>query len=945
MKVEERQNGYDITTHDALGDELVRGLARNFENVRYTGNFWAVNYGMDISKNEALQRAVKRTKSRYQKEWTAAILHAPQTVGEIKPLPALAVEIPVRRPLYPFQGPGVQYNLDHKKAIIGDQPGLGKAQPIDAKIATPFGWLRMGDARPGLDVYGADGKVYQITDVFPQGILPAFRITFNDGTFAECCEEHLWSVRDVNRRRRGNGWTVKTTKELLAGDLRYRENELRTTTGRKSPLKWEIPLAAPFDRSKRPFIIPPYILGVMLGDGSLCGGRIAISIPDVEAEIKERIEGLLPKGFALYCNRAPACPIYYITHESRENSFIREIKRLGLNVKGGEKFIPEEYLFGSYSQRLELLRGLMDSDGSAARNRVTFHTKAPGLAKGVADLVFSLGGQAIIRPYDRTKDEKGIEYQVNVKIGAACPFLLERKVQQWSPAARNYASRYIESIEWIGDVPQQCIAVNAPDSLYLTDSFIVTHNTTIASATLLAGRMDARFQTLPALIVCPTTIKRKWQRELMDVTGYRALILNDKYRNTWPRLINSGLIDAVVVNFESLRKFFVQAIHNPPGVDFRLKDVVFRPEINLFKTLIVDEIHRAKDYTTQTAKFLKGISEAKNIEYVFGLTGTMLVNKPDDLIAQLSIIGRLHEFGGLTKFKARYCTTVERYVETLDEASGKMIPEKKKVYPNLEELNYFLTERCFYRREKKDVLKDLPDKTRQIISIDITNRPEYDQAEHRFEEYLKTIKNCSDFEIARKMRAQALVQMGVLGEISARGKMAAVKEWGDNLIESGEKIVLFSELQDVIQKTMGMFENCLEISGRVTGDRRDRNVNLFQNSPAHMAITCNIKAGGVGIDLFASSHVGFIQLPWHFADLEQCEDRTHRNGQKNAVLSGLFLGVDTVDEYRWQKIQDKRSIANQVHGAPDEISDEAVDGLLAFFAKRKRKQTAQPIQF
>jgi len=595
MKVEERQNGYDVHTWDELGDGLIRGLARRFsEFIRFTGSFWAVNYGIDTDKNEALQRAVKRTRSTYQKQWTAAILHAPQTLGEIKPLPELELQIPLRRPLYPYQGPGVQYNLDHKKVIIGDQPGLGK--------------------------------------------------------------------------------------------------------------------------------------------------------------------------------------------------------------------------------------------------------------------------------------------------------------------------------------------------------------TTIAAATLLAQR-GAKLQTTPALIVCPTTIKRKWQRELLAVTGYNALILDDKRRNTWPAYLRSGNVDAIIVNFESLRKYFVQAITNPPGVEFRLKDVVFRPELNLFRTVIIDEIHRAKDYTTQTAKFLKGITESPSVEYVFGLTGTLLVNKPDDLIAQLSIIGRLQEFGGLSKFKARYCTTVERTVEEWDPVAREKVPVKKKIYPNLEELNYLLTERCFYRREKKDVLKDLPDKTRQIVTVEITNREEYNKAETRFEEYLKTIKLCSDYQIAKKMRAQALVQMGLLGEISARGKMAAVKEWGENLIESGEKIVMFSELQDVIEATKKLFPGCLEISGQITGDRRDRAVQLFQNNPERMAISCNIKAGGVGIDLFVSSHVGFIMLPWHHADLEQCEDRCHRNGQKNAVLSALFIGEGTVDEYRWSKIQEKRTIANAVHGASDEISEEAVEGLLSFFAKRKRRATSGALNF
>lgn len=454
--------------------------------------------------------------------------------------------------------------------------------------------------------------------------------------------------------------------------------------------------------------------------------------------------------------------------------------------------------------------------------------------------------------------------------------------------------------------------------------------TTQAAAALLAGRTVADVQTIPALIICPTTIKRKWQRELLEVSGYKALILSDKFKASWPKYIRAGLVDAVIVNYESLRKYFVQAITAPDGEGFRLKDVVFRPEIQLFKTVIIDESHKCKDYETQQAKFVKGICEGKR--YIWELTGTPLVNSPEDLIAQISILGRLKEFGGLSYFKARYCLKKE-----IVDVRGI----KTKIYPNLDELNYFLCTRCYYRREKKVVLKDLPDKTRQVIQVDITNRSEYDKAEANFEQYLKTYKSCTDADIRRKLRARFLVQLGTLGEIAARGKLQAVKEWGDNLVESGEKIIMFCTLQDIIQSVKSLWPNCLEISGRVTGDQRDKNVRLFQENPSRMQIVCNIKAGGVGIDLYAASNVGFIELPWHNADVEQCEDRAHRNGQKSAVLSALFVGVDTVDEYRWGKIKEKREIANRVHGAGEEILEEEIDGLLSFFARRKKSKPAE----
>lgn len=439
--------------------------------------------------------------------------------------------------------------------------------------------------------------------------------------------------------------------------------------------------------------------------------------------------------------------------------------------------------------------------------------------------------------------------------------------------------------------------------------------TSQAAACCLIGRVDPDTSTLPALVICPATIKRKWQRELMEVAGLRAMILDDRRRTSWPYILQSGMVDAVIVNYESLSKYFVQGVTKGDDEDLRLHHIVFKPEIALFKTVIIDEIHRCKDYKTRQSKLVRGIAQGK--EWILALTGTCVVNEPADLMAQLAIIDRLKDFGGWTYFKARYCSGD-------DKAS------------NLAELNYKLTSTCFFRREKWQVLKDLPDKTRVVIQVDIDNREEYDVAEDRFLEYLKVWKSCSDVEIARKMSAQFMVQLSILREIAARGKIKAVQEWMDNLKAAGEKIIIFCNLLDIVRRIKALFPGSLEITGNVSSDDRDRYVTLFQTSNKHNEIICNIKAGGVGIDLFASSNVGFIEFPWHNADCEQCEDRAHRNGQKNAVTAAYFLGVKTVDEFIYQKIQDKKDISDQITGADDKVK-EFVTSLINFINKSKSK--------
>lgn len=436
-----------------------------------------------------------------------------------------------------------------------------------------------------------------------------------------------------------------------------------------------------------------------------------------------------------------------------------------------------------------------------------------------------------------------------------------------------------------------------------------------AAALMLIGRVIPDTSTLPALIICPATIKRKWQRELMIVSGLRAMILTEKYKYKFPYLLQSGNIDAIIVNYESLHTYFCEPIVKG-SAELRMSDIIFKAVKDLFKVVIIDESHRCKDYKTRQAKVVRGICEGK--EWIMALTGTPVVNKPADLMAQLAIIGRINDFGGFKYFRERYC------------GGGKQAT-------NLNELNYKLTQLCFYRREKKAVLKDLPDKTRQIVLCEIDNRLEYTEAENKFESYLRLFKNCTEAEVRRKMQAKFLTQLGILCEISARGKLAAVKEWIENLLACGEKVVIFCNLIDIIKRLKSLFPGSLEISGRIPTDERDRFVTLFQTNDKYKVMFCNIKAGGVAIDLFAAWNVGFIEFPWTPADCEQCEDRLHRNGQKNAVLANYFLGENTVDEFKYNKIQDKKDIADQVTGNEHDV-EELVDTLLNVLSKHKKQR-------
>lgn len=421
------------------------------------------------------------------------------------------------------------------------------------------------------------------------------------------------------------------------------------------------------------------------------------------------------------------------------------------------------------------------------------------------------------------------------------------------------------------------------------------------------------------LVICPATLRENWKREWKIWTGKDAMIMSDRTKTTWPQFYKVGIINVFICNYESLKKYFVEKIDEHKGEDgkkkpLRLNHIHFRATIDLFDAVIIDEVHRCKDGRTQTSKFVMGITKGK--EYVLGLTGTPVVNKPIDLIPQLHIIGKLNVFGGYKGFVDRYC-------QGFNQAS------------NLKELNYLMHKHCFYRREKTEVLKDLPDKLRNIFRCEIENRAEYQKAETRLIDYLRENLQKSEGEITTALRGETMVLIGILKKISARGKINEMIEHVREVVEAGEKIVVFAWHKEIVHELKSAIPGAVTVVGDDSMEQRQRAVDSFQNNPKTQVIICNIKSGGVGITLTASSRVAFIELPWHPADAEQCEDRCHRIGQKNSVQCSYFLGHNTIDEYIYDIIQKKREIVNQVTGAEDTVETSVIDDFINLFSQQK----------
>lgn len=360
--------------------------------------------------------------------------------------------------------------------MLADGTGFGKAQPLDAKIATPTGWKRMGDIAAGDIVLAGDGTKTTVTGIFPQGEKEIFRVVTSDGATTECCDDHLWLTRTWRDRNKVKSrGSVKPLSVIRQG--------LMTVHGQANHT---IPVtAAHYD--ERPTEMAPYLMGALLGDG--CFASAGISVSSGDAEIIDHIKRLLPPGITL---RKKGKYDYSITGGmpagwTRGYNPIRTaIKMNGLyGCKSEKKFVPPAYKFNSMENRISVLRGLMDTDGFVSKNgmAVEFYSVSEQLAQDVAALTRSLGGTAKVHlPKIKTFTHLGEKrtgqpcYRVSVKT-PFCPFLLKRKVERWRPTPKYAPARYISSVESVGFKPAQCIMVDHPSHLYITDDFIVTHNT------------------------------------------------------------------------------------------------------------------------------------------------------------------------------------------------------------------------------------------------------------------------------------------------------------------------------------------------------------------------------------------------------------------------------------------------------------------------------------
>jgi SWI/SNF-related matrix-associated actin-dependent regulator 1 of chromatin subfamily A len=345
--------------------------------------------------------------------------------------------------------------------------------------------------------------------------------------------------------------------------------------------------------------------------------------------------------------------------------------------------------------------------------------------------------------------------------------------------------------------------------------------------------------------------------------------------------------------------------------NLKLKDITFNGYKDFFTSVIFDEGHRVKNVETIQTKLVKGI--CYNKKYILDLTGTPVLNHVLDIASQLAIIEKIDLFGGYNNF-------IEKYKDAKKE--------------DLLELQKILKENCYFRREKKD-LPELPEKTRQKIIVEISNKDEYETALNDLAYYLREYKQKTDDEIKRSLRGEVMVKIGVLKQISARGKIDAVMENIRDLMEQDEKIVLFGHHHEVLNYFKQNVINSVAITGQENSNQRQFSIDSFQNDVNTKVAICSIQSAGVGLTLTAGRITMFIEMGWHPAIMEQAEDRQHRIGQKKDVHCIYFLGKNTIDEWIYDLIEKKREMSDAITGCSEDIEWAIVESVIDLILQKK----------
>jgi hypothetical protein len=762
-----------------------------------------------------------------------------------------------------FQETSILFALQRRRALIADEPGLGKGHPLTTRILTPEGYTPIGKLSVGDKVIGASGKPVDVLGVFDRGILPVYRVTTSDGASTTVDGEHLWTVYDHIE----DDWITIDTIQLNARIMRGE--------------KISLPLVSDaVEFTGKAYDIQPFTAGVQLANGKV------------------------------YEDAVPVDPTPYETGSpSQRMAFLSGVIRSIGRIRGDDQCC-----------RLYFRRTLSTDDA----NQRVIHS--------ISQIVRSLGGLTAI-------SRKTHHWRVDIYlpddlwlplVGYNTP--RKRINRRWRYFRPGVPNRFIQSVRPVGQDHVRCISVNAPDNLYLTDEFIVTHNT--VSALGASNNIDG---INSMLVICLASHKIHWARavEKWDLHGLSIGIAEGGY---FPDT------ECVVINYDILHRHYdtlragkwsvmiCDEAHVLQNELARRTLNVFGGKAKVYPDAEPDDVDDDGEIVKSAYKKKKGAKkiwkkwEAIEAEREFFLTGTPIPNRVKNMWTLIKRcdprgLGRSYE-----AFAYRYCAAYETFHGMDDNGSS-----------NLPELNRILKDRFMVRHLKNEVLKDLPPKVRQIVPLASEGLQKKLQAEkdavaellmayeaqmgihvdldtesladlvmrarpQMFDDYAKTV----DDDIGKDT---PLNKLAIARAELALAKVPMAIEYISNLMNQGLKVVVFAYHRAVIEALRDRWaDSCALIYGGTPTHKRQAEADRFQEDETCNPFIGQYTAAGTGYTLIEACHVVCIEMTWLPYELSQAEDRCHRIGQEDTVFVHHLVVEGSMDEGMLGKIVAKQDV-------------------------------------
>ena len=409
----------------------------------------------------------------------------------------------------------------------------------------------------------------------------------------------------------------------------------------------------------------------------------------------------------------------------------------------------------------------------------------------------------------------------------------------------------------------------------------------------------------PCMVVCPASVKSGWLREWKETNPNRRVSIIST--SSPPEDFEA---DVMVINYDILGKRVTKE-NGKTSLEIRLDGMKKKS----FSLVIADEIHFLKNRKSIRSKSFKKLIH--KVPSVIGLTGTLIMNRPAELLNILMLIERIKEIAPDDQYHHYF---FERYCNMKETNFGMDISGAS----NIKELNRLLKECCYFQVSKRDALKELPPISENVVECEITNKRAYKKADNDLLQFIKD-KFKDQGKVDKAARAEFLVKLSTLKQLSLEGKIKAIKKWVEEWMEANEeeKLLVFASQSAILTKIAGEFKEGLLITGGTTTKKRDEILQKFFLQKESRVLFANIGCLGTGVDGLQKvcSNMAILELPPRPSDLVQVIGRLERSGQENPVAIQYLLSTETIDQDLWEMLKGKKDVTDMLNkGFQDDTS-------------------------